>query len=1033
MLAQISLLLSASLLWLACTIDPSAGVKEANDMTMERPWDEHTLEDPDKTITAKFVPHPESEKDKKEICVALEVGENSALHTAYKDMIAEHDKPANQRNSQLHNDFLDELSTAKILCISRYRDNRPKTKTEPEKEIILKMFSYFDGKDSHRVHCYSHDNKFQCRDGKGSEKYWINNRAPFLKDGKFKRVTDSILSMDKKERQDKYSQSRKILRVSSSWLTRKQKAFHPVLSRERAEYKYENVTNIGGHQQKDYMKVIANKDLVSAKTGERILPECIINEGSDGTPQVTGFKTVKECVDELTPWGRYCKFWSSSQEKYVSNAKQINACKLEGRGIIIKQANDELLRVSACEYQPASQHFYCSGKLETEDPSYKVYFERYGVDISEEQNPNCDDEQTLFTGRRGTGSNSWDKSTTDSPSSTFNNGFVRWGPTSKLTKKQHCFALDVESDGKLRTAWRKKIASDSTTSDSRNYLREVSLAKVLCISKYRYKNDTETKYMFSYYTGGSDGEDHRANCWKKGNDGFICKDEKGNTHTLISDADVKAQFDGKHIVRKIVAIEDYDESKKIMRVKGRHLANKQIARYPYVSEEMPEYDYRDLLVNNRDQRRYVKVIEAIKSSKNGQDILPMCENSDGSITGFKKISPCGTEFGIYGHFCGDNEDKVEICKLGGRGILIKEANDDILRVTACEHQPAAGHFYCSGRIDNDNAQNGELKVYFERYGVYTEKVDIQTVHSCPDTRTIVKKTSDNRGGSTPDVPIVVEEESSTTSVGGVGTVTETIPDCQPDTAIDNCTCNLLTHAGRCLRDCPPGYTEDGTGCKQNDGTTGTTAVADPPVMPPPAVTPPAVTPPVMDTPVMDTPKPDCTDGMRTADCNSCDSPMHVSGGLCCDAGKHADSGVCVVTPDCSHGQYITNCTCRLNAIGGLCCNAGEIAAGGICKLRTPSCADGASTATNNCVCDNDRKTSSEGNCVTECPDGENDNDDNGSCVADPVRCSLGDSLDHCDVCEGEKVPSTTTGALHCCGGGDIAYHDNNCTSSPAGD
>ena len=496
MLAQISLLLTASLLWLACTLDPSAEIKEANQKSMERPWDEHTLESNSKTISAKFVPHPESEKDKKEICVALEVEQNSPLHTAYKNMIADHDNPAGQRDSRLHGKFLKELSTAKILCISRYRDNRLKTTTAPNKKIILKMFSYFDGATSHRVHCYSHDNKFQCRDRERGTKYEITNRAPFLKNGQFERVTDSILAMDKKERRDKYSQSRKILRVSSSWLTRKQKAFHPVFSRERAEYKYENIANSDGHQQKNFTKVIANKDLVSAKTGEAILPECQVNKGSDGTPQVTGFKKVKECVDELTPWGRYCKSWSSSKNKYVSNDKQINACKLGGRGIIIKQANGKLLRVSACEYQPASQHFYCSGKLKTDDPSYKVYFERYGVDISEEQNVNCKDTQTLFTGRRGTLNNVWNKSTTDSPSSTFNNGFVRWGPTDELKKRQHCVALDVESDGELRTAWRKKRAPDSTTNDSKAYLREVSLAKVLCISKYRYKNDTETKYMF---------------------------------------------------------------------------------------------------------------------------------------------------------------------------------------------------------------------------------------------------------------------------------------------------------------------------------------------------------------------------------------------------------------------------------------------------------------------------------------------------------------------------------------------------------
>lgn len=355
MLAQIQLL-TVSLLWLACTIDPNAAVKEANEMTKARPWHEHTLESPDKTINTKFAPHSESEKGKKEICVALDVEKDSRLNQTYTDMITDNEDSNKQ---QLQNAFLDELLKAKVLCIFRYRDNRTKTTGNSSAAIYRKMFSYFDGKKSHRVQCYSHKDTYQCRDKNRSIKYKITNRAPFLKKGKFNSVTDSILSMEKEERTDKYSESRKILRVNSSWLTRKQKAFNPVLSRERAEYKYVNVSR-NGHQQKEYKQVIANEELVSA-TGERILPPCSASKGSDDSIEVVGFKQVKECLDEITPWQGYCKFGDRGNREI--NEKQIEACKLTGRGIIIKQNNGKLLRVSACEYQPASQHFYCSGKL----------------------------------------------------------------------------------------------------------------------------------------------------------------------------------------------------------------------------------------------------------------------------------------------------------------------------------------------------------------------------------------------------------------------------------------------------------------------------------------------------------------------------------------------------------------------------------------------------------------------------------------------------------------------------------------------
>ena len=960
MLAQIQLL-TVSLLWLACTIDPSAAIKKANDMTMERPWHEYTLEDSDKTITAKFVPHPESAKGKKEICLALGVEKDSKLKKAYTEMITNNDDKGSQ---QRHNAFLNELEKAKILCIFRYRDNRTKTTENSSAAIYRRMFSYFDGKRSHRVQCYSHENTYQCRDKNRSIKYEykITDPDPFFKGGEFNSVTESMLSMEKEERINKYSESRKILRVSSSWLTRKQKAFNPILSREKDEYRYVNRTNEDGSQQKVFSKVIPNEELVSA-TGARILPACSASKGDNDSITVTGFMQVKECLDELTPWQGFCKF--GPEGKRTLNEKQINACKLTGRGIIIRQDNGKLLRVSSCEHQPASQHFYCSGKLDSKDTSYKVYFERYGVDLTgKKPDPNCKKQQTLFTGLGSALNGEWNKTTTDSPSSTFNNGFERWGPTDKLKKKQHCFALDVEPNGALRNKWKSKINSHNAD-DSKAFLKEVSLAKVLCISKYKYKNDTETKYMYSYYTGGPDGKSHRAHCQKK--DGiFICKDEDKIDHTLISAQDLEANFGHRGIADEIVDIEDYDESKKIMRVPGRHLANKQIARFPYVSEEMPEYDYRDLLINNRDQRRYVKVIAAIKSNKDDRNILPMCKADGDDITGFKEINACGTEFGIYWHFCEEKRDKVDVCKLGGRGILIKETDGNILRVVACEHQPAAGHFYCSGRIDNDDGPDGELKVYFERYGVYAEKVKIDTVHRCPNTITIVKTTDGQQ-----DVPIDVKKEEESSPPAPVTTT----PTCQADTDIDNCVCTLLNHGGRCLSRCPDGYAQTGTGCMRDE-------------------TPPVVSPPTPAMPTTSTP--DCSNGMRTAECNNCNYPMHQSGGLCCDADKHAVGGSCVAKPSCSNGMRTAGCnSCvpPMHESGGLCCDSDKHNAGGSCVPITPACTEG--QVISNCDC---AGKTYDGSCYTRCPEGTSDDDNNGICDALPL-CGFGESIDgNCSGC-----------------------------------
>ena len=134
-------------------------------MSLDRPWHEHTLESPDKTVDYWFI------RDfgikfyrAKEACVALEVEADSALKEAYDKS---REKP---HDADKYRKLLTELSKVKILCLSRYLDTRNKrTNRSNYHKIKHSMYSYFDGTASHRVSCHKHKNNpsFDCR---GSDK-----------------------------------------------------------------------------------------------------------------------------------------------------------------------------------------------------------------------------------------------------------------------------------------------------------------------------------------------------------------------------------------------------------------------------------------------------------------------------------------------------------------------------------------------------------------------------------------------------------------------------------------------------------------------------------------------------------------------------------------------------------------------------------------------------------------------------------------------------------------------------------------------
>ena len=85
---------------------------------------------------------------------------------------------------------------------------------------------------------------------------------------------------------------------------------------------------------KRLVKVIHNKDLVSKKNGATQSCLNVLLVKSDGSINVTGFEKVNECLDEISPWQSLCKFWNNKKKESILNNRKINACKLQGRGII---------------------------------------------------------------------------------------------------------------------------------------------------------------------------------------------------------------------------------------------------------------------------------------------------------------------------------------------------------------------------------------------------------------------------------------------------------------------------------------------------------------------------------------------------------------------------------------------------------------------------------------------------------------------------------------------------------------------------
>ena len=195
----------------------------------------------------------------------------------------------------------------------------------------------------------------------------------------------------------------------------------------------------------------------------------------------------------------------------------------------------------------------------------------------------------------------------------------------------------------------------------------------------------------------------------------------------------------------------YDGGKKMLRVPVSDLKPKMREVSPEKSQEIAEYKLMRIKiplsdryppegwwVQNIDRASY-RLAHKIKypimypcntsasgvtDERRSQGIQPGDPDNDRLVKGFSKTPVCKDLF-LNSHTDNCSQElasqEVEVCKLKGRGILVKRGESDILRVVNCEYQPQAKHYYCSGK---EPGSNDPPKIYFERYGVLVTMRDL---------------------------------------------------------------------------------------------------------------------------------------------------------------------------------------------------------------------------------------------------------------------------------------------------------------------
>ena len=328
------------------------------------------------------------------------------------------------------------------------------------------------------------------------------------------------------------------------------------------------------------------------------------------------------------------------------------------------------------------------------------------------------------------------------------------------------------------------VATNSYDEVRKEYKQKLKKSDILCYAKYhngRRKDNgqKEHRYLISFYHGTSrlqEESSYQVLCFVNNNDSYVCRDiavkryNDGKNFVVIEDKD---SVGDRGINAEIKALDyyeylTYDNSKKMLRVPVDDLGHGMRNISPERSQEISQFQKIHLKGHGKKWvQRFGRVTRTITNSL-GQLIqenifsitsnMPFCNTTAGSVSierrtqgvlkgdphkdnhklvsRFKKVSVCNDLFrNPHNGFCSKElkSQEIQVCKLEGRGILIKRAKDDILRVANCEYQPHAKHFYCSGK---EPGSDEPPKIYFERYGVFIDMHD--TPHAyCPAKLTYV--------------------------------------------------------------------------------------------------------------------------------------------------------------------------------------------------------------------------------------------------------------------------------------------------------
>ena len=296
---------------------------------------------------------------------------------------------------------------------------------------------------------------------------------------------------------------------------------------------------------------------------------------------------------------------------------------------------------------------------------------------------------------------------------------------------------------------------------------------ILCYARYhtgRKDNNNQKKYRYliSFYHGTSllqkeQRTSYQVTCYVEQNtNSYICRDivfqkyNKGKNFTVVKNKD---SVGNKGINDEIKALDyyeflTYDGGKKMLRVPSTDLKARMREISPENSQEIPEYQKMSFKGRGKNWVQNIERFTYIDKYGNDQEteslfgyrpddnkMIGICKTAGGGVGydrrqqgilegdpygdngrlvwGFKKVPVCEDLFlNPYNGNCNKKPSQISVCKLRGRGILIKWGKDKILRVANCEYQPHAKHFYCSGK--EPGITDKPPKIYFERYGVFVE-------------------------------------------------------------------------------------------------------------------------------------------------------------------------------------------------------------------------------------------------------------------------------------------------------------------------